>query len=204
MRLYKILSIVAVGPALLACNEALVPDYNTPTGFPHSVAALQSEYTGLFSRIRGDMTSFALTTDGFARNSAYFTPSEERFVTELTGISPLDDDNFGAAVWNLEYSGVKSADSLIGVLPTLNNNGAAIPSTAIKGLQGVAQTIKALNYMYVALAHDTNGVAMNNPGGPISGNLAPILCARDSWKEIIQMLDTAQAEFSAAGAKTTL
>ncbi len=204
MRLYKILSIVAVGPALVACNEALVPDYNTPTGFPHSIAALQSEFTGLFSRVRPDVGTFQLTVDGFARNSAYFTPSEERFVTELTGQSPLDDDNFGASVWNLEYSAVKSADSLIGVLPTLNNNGAAIPTAAIQGLQAVAEVQKALNYMYVAIAHDTNGVAINNPGGPISGSLAPILCARDSWKAIIQILDTAQTEFNAAGLKNTL
>jgi hypothetical protein len=131
MRLYKILSIVAVGPALLACNEALITDYNTPTGFPHSVAALQSEFTGTFSRVRPDMGVFELTVDGFARNSAYYTPSEERFVTELTGISPLDDDNFGAGVWNLEYSAAKSADSLIGVLPTLTNNGLAIPAANI-------------------------------------------------------------------------
>lgn len=204
MRVYKILTILAVGPALAACNEALVPDYNTPTGFPHSVAALQSEFTGAFNRARSDMGFNELYADGFARLSAYYTPSEERFVTELTGESPLDDDNFGAGIWNLEYSGVKSTDSIIAVLPTLTNNGAALPVANIKALQGVMETIKALDYMYVLIAHDTNGVAMNNPGGAISGTIAPILCARDGWKEIIAILDTAQADYVAAGPKTTL
>jgi hypothetical protein len=204
MRIYKTLTILAAATALVACNEALVPDFNVPTGFPHSVAALQSEFTGTFNRVRFDLGAYQLTMDGFARNSAYYTPSEERFVTQLTGQSPLDDDNFGACCWNTEYAAAKEADSMIAVLPTLTNNGLAIPAANIKALQGAMETTKALNYMYSLLAHDTSGIAINNPGGPITGTLAPILCARDAWKEIIGILDTAQADFVAAGPSTTL
>jgi hypothetical protein len=204
MQIYRNLTLAATALlALTACNEAFVPDYNTSTGFPHAVASLQNEYTGMFNRPRFDMGIFALLGDGFARNSAYYTPSEERFVTELTGQTILDDDNFGAAIWNGQYQGIKTADSLIGILPTLTQNNAPIPAANLNALKAVAQTYKALFYMYVALSHDTNGVAMQNPGQPTTGSLAPILCARDSWKEIVAMLDTAMTELNTAGASTT-
>jgi hypothetical protein len=197
--------ILSAGAALAACNEALVPDYNVPTGFPHSVASLQGEMMGVFNSPRPDMIFFEESTEGFARNSAYYTPSEERFVTELTGASPLDADNFGAQSWNVEYQGVKDADSVIAMLPSLTNAGVAVPTANVKALQGSMETIKALNYIYVLLSHDTVGIAINNPGGPISGSaVAPILCARDSWKEIIAILDTAQADFTAAGSNTVM
>ena len=205
MHIYKTLAILAAGTALAACNEALVPDFNTPTGFAHDVGALQNEMTGVFSHARVNMVGFQVEMDGFARNSAYFTPSEVRFVTELTGASQLDDDNFGANTWTEQYQTIKDADSVIGVLPTLTNGGAAIPVANVKALQGAMQTMKAVEYMYVLLAHDTVGMAINNPGGPISGSgVAPIVCARDSWRAIVGMLDTAQAEFTAAGPATVM
>jgi hypothetical protein len=189
---------------LAACNESLVPDYNVPTGFRHDVTALQNEMTGAFNETRVNIVFFNEAMEGFARTSAYFTASEDRFVTELTGELPLDVDNFGALVWNEEYQAIKDADSIIAVLPTLTNAGAALPTANIKALQGSMETWKALNYMYVLLAHDTTGIAINNVGGPISGNLAPIVCARDAWRAIVAMLDTAQADFTAAGPTTVM
>src|SRR5579863_5616472 len=205
MRLYKTLGIFAAGTALAACNEALVPDFNTPTGFAHDIGALQNEMTGVFSHARVNMVGFQTEMDGFARNSAYFTPSEGRFVTELTGAAQLDDDNFGANTWTEQYQTIKDADSVIGVVPTLTNAGAAIPVANVKAIQGAMQTMKALEYMYILLAHDTVGMAITSPGGAISGSgVAPIICARDSWKAIVAMLDTAQAEFTAAGPATVM
>jgi hypothetical protein len=205
MRIYKTLGILAAGTALAACNEAFVPDFNTATGFAHDVGALQNEMTGVFSHSRVNMVSFEVEMDGFARNSAYFTPSEVRFVTQLTGAAQLDDDNFGANTWEEQYQTIKDADSVIGVLPTLTNAGAAIPAANVKALQGSMETMKAVEYMYILLAHDTVGMALNTPGGPISGGgIAPIVCARDAWRAIVAMLDTAQAEFTAAGPATVM
>jgi hypothetical protein len=205
MRIFRntVIAVAAI-LGLAACNEALVPDYNTLTGFPHAVGSLQDEMAGAFNGTRIDIPIFELSMDAFSRSSAYFTPSEVRFVTQWTGEVLLDDDNFGANMWPHEYTAVKTADSVIGILPTLTNVGAAIPTASIKGLQGVMQTTKAMDYMYILLSHDTNGIAINTVGGPLTGNLAPIVCARDSWKAIIAMLDTAVSEFTAAGPNTTL
>src|SRR5580704_2142249 len=205
MRIHTALGILAAGMALAACNEALVPDFNVPTGFAHDVGALQSEMTGVFTHSRVNMVTFNQATEGFARNLAYFTPSEVRFVTEFTGSAQLDIDNFGAAVWEEQYQTIKDADSVIGALPTLTNAGAAIPAANVKALQGSMETIKALAYMYILLSHDTVGMAINTVGGPISGSgIAPIVCARDGWRAIVAMLDTAQAELTAGPPSTVL
>jgi hypothetical protein len=204
MRIYTILTVLAGGASLVACNEALVPEYNVPTGFQHNVAAVQNEITGAISGARVDMVFFEEAMDGFARNTAYFTNSEQRFVTQLTGQQPLDDDNFGAQDWNTEYQDVKDADSVIAVLPTLTYQGKALPTANVQALQGTMETIKALSYMYILLAHDTVGIAINNVGGPGSGNLAPIVCARNGWREMIAILDTAEADFKAAPLNTPM
>jgi hypothetical protein len=186
------------------CNEALVPDFNNLTGFPHSVSALQNEFTGAFNRPRVDVGFFTLAMDGFAREAAYYTPSEERFVTQLTGDQPLDIDNFGAGIWDFEFNAVKVADTVISIIPQLTVNGAAVPKANQQALLGVLETIKAMDYMYVALSHDTNGVAINGVGQPTTGTLAPILCNKNVWKQIVAMLDSAKTDLDAAGAGTLL
>jgi hypothetical protein len=204
MRSYLIpITIAAAVVSAAGCNEAFVPDYNSLTSFPHAVASLQNEMTGLFNGDRPDVGVYSIAVEGFSRDAAYFTPSEERFVTELTGETPLDDDNFGALDWNVEYTTVKIADSIAAILPTLTNNGQAIPAANLNALQGVVMTMKAMSYMYVELAHDTNGTAIGAPGQPYTGTLAPILCAKDSWQAIVLELDSAMAELNAAGAGAT-
>lgn len=194
---------LTVALTLSACNEALVPDFNNLTGFPHSVASLQNEFTGAFTRVRDDVGFFTLAMDGFAREAAYYTPSEERFVTQLTGDQPLDNDNFGAGIWDFEFNAVKTADTVMGIIPTLSVNGAPVAASTQKALLGVLETIKAMDYMYIAISHDTNGVPINAVGQPISSP-APILCNKDTWKEIVAMLDSAKADLDAAGAGTAL
>ena len=103
--------------ALAGCNEALVPDFNTLTGFPHQVSSLQTEMTGVFNGLRVlDVSNMAIEMDAFSRSATYFTPSEIRFVTELTGEAELDDDNFGANVWNNPFTAIKSADTLLSLI----------------------------------------------------------------------------------------
>jgi hypothetical protein len=208
MRAYRTLlsasAALAVGLTLTGCNEALVPDFNALAGFPHNATALQNEFTGAFNRPRDEIGFFVQLTDAFAREDAYYTPSEERFVTQLTGQQPLDDDNFGAGMWDFEYNAVKIADTVLAIIPQLTlKSGGALPAANQKALIGVLETTKALDYMYIALSHDTNGVAVNAVGMPTSSP-APILCAKDTWKQIVAMLDSATADFDAAGAGTVL
>ncbi len=204
MRPYRTLATLGAALTVVGCNEAFVPDFNNLTSFPHAAASLQNEFTGAFSRIRDDLGAFTLSSEAFARVAAYYTPSEERFVTQLTGDQPLDNDNFGASSWDLEYNAAKVADTVQGILPTITVDGAAMPAANLHALNGVLETLKAMDYMYVAMSHDTNGVAINAVGKPFVGSLAPILCNKLAWGQIVLMFDSAKTELDAAGAGTLL
>lgn len=107
--------------AALACNESTVPNFNAATGIPHSAASLQSEVTGAFDAGRTDIGNFELFMDAFGRNSAYFTPSEQRFVLVGTGsIAVNPGDLFvGPDVWDFYYNGIKQIDTIIASVPSL-------------------------------------------------------------------------------------
>lgn len=203
MRSSKALVVLATAAAavgIAACNESFVPDYNAPTTFLHTVGALQSEFTGMIDAPRADVTNYALLMEGFGRNAAYYTSSESRFVTQWTGQEVLDNSNFGAGVWANTYSGIKVADSVISLLPVLKTSAGNIPAANQEAIFGAAETIKALDYMYIAESHDTNGVVMNGVGLPLNSALAPILCNKDVWQQIVAMLDSAVDSLNTAGA----
>jgi hypothetical protein len=207
MRSSRLLVVLAASAAVgtAACNEAFVPDYNAPTQFAHSVGALQNEFTGMFDAPRVDAATYTEAMEGFGRNAAYFTASEERFVTQYTGKSALDNNSFGAGVWANELSAVKVADSIISILPTLAVAGVpVIPVPNREALYGAAETFKALDYLYIAESHDTNGVAVNGVGLPLGSAPAPILCNKDVWQQIIAMLDSAVDSLTTAGQYTVL
>jgi len=200
------IALLGVAAATAACNEALIPDYNALTSFPHSTASLQNEMSGVLNAPRNnnfaDLFWFVYATEGFARTGAYYTPSEDRFVTQYTGETKLDNDNFGARVWDNEFNGVKIADTVLGIIPTLTTNtGAAIAANDAAALQGVLQTEKALFFMYLGLTHDTVGVPMWGVGKAFTSP-APILCAPTVWKDIIAVLDSANTDLTAAGNDT--
>jgi hypothetical protein len=200
------ISLLAAVAATAACNEAFIPDYNALTAFPHSVASLQNEMTGVLNAPRNnqytDLFWFTYAAEGFARTGAYYTPSEDRFVTQYTGETKLDNDNFGARVWDNEFNAVKIADTVIGIIPTLTTNtGSAVSATDVAGLVGVLQTEKALFFMYLALSHDTVGVPMWGVGKAFTSP-APILCAPTVWKDIIAVLDSAVTDLTTAGSNT--
>jgi hypothetical protein len=202
MRLTRHLAVVAslaTATLVTACKEEFVPDYNAPTAFPHSLAALQNEFTGMFDGPRVDAVTYAELMDAMARNAAYFTASEVRNVTQWTGLAALDNSSFGGDVWNNEYSAAKVADTVLGIIPTLTLLGNPVPAANREAMWGVAETFKALDLMYIAEAHDTTGTAINTVGQALGSTLAPILCNKDAWAQIVAMYDSAVDSLNAAG-----
>ncbi|HZS58093.1 MAG TPA: hypothetical protein VFA43_02410 [Gemmatimonadaceae bacterium] len=192
--------------AAVGCNEALVPDYNNLTAYPSTPASLQNQFSGVFNAPRNsnftDLFWFELSTDGMARSVAYWTPSEDRFVTQYTGGVPLDKDNFGARVWDNEFNGVKAADTVLAHVAGLTNaTGQHISAPDAAGLTGVLQTERALFYMYLELTHDTLGIPIDGVGKSFT-TPAPILCAPSAWKRIVAILDSADAALKTAGGDT--
>src|SRR5581483_2860920 len=201
-------SLLGLGAALLAvsaCNESVIPDVNAPTQYPKTYAGLQSAFTGAAgASIRGDIATYTQDMASMAREAAYFTASEPRFVTELTGEQPLQTDNFGAAVWDNIFSTIKGIDTTQAVLPSLTN-GQSLSADTVSALWAQLETLKALDYMYLAETRDTAGVPINAVGGPTSASaVAPILCLPSVWAQVVAMLDSSVTRLNGVPAQTPL
>ena len=195
--------------AVAACSNPTVPNFNALNGFPHTAAALQSEVTGAFDGVRTDIGNFSLFTDGMARNTAYFTASEQRFVTVVTGESfgGPGDILMGTSVWDFYFNAVRGIDTIIANIGTINvttsSGSGPLPVAQQEALFGAMETLKAMYYMYIAQTRDTLGVPINEVGRPANLPAAPILCNRDVWAQIVSMLDSASDSLTVAGASAT-
>lgn len=201
----SLIGLGAVLVAVSACDESVIPDVNAPTQYPKTYAGLQSAFTGAAgASIRGDVATYALDMASMAREAAYFTASEPRFITELTGEQPLQTDNFGAAVWDNLFSTIKGIDTTQAVLPSLTN-GQSLTADTVSALWAQLETLKALDYMYLAETRDTAGVPINAVGGPTSASaVAPILCLPSVWAQIVSILDSAATRLNGVPAQTPL
>jgi hypothetical protein len=205
IRALSLTMLAATAIAALACDESVVPDINAPTQFPKDFTGLQSAFTGAAgSAVRSDIVTYTLDLTSMARDAAYFTASEPRFVTQLTGEQPIANDAFGASAWNGFFSTIKGIDTTQSVLTSLTN-GQPLSRDTIAALWAQLETLKALHYIYLADTRDTAGVPINAVGGPTSAAaVAPILCLPNTWAEIVAILDSAVDSLTVVPAGTTL
>jgi hypothetical protein len=197
---------VAATALVAACNNPTVPNFNALNGFPHTAAALQSEVTGAFDGVRTDIGNYNLFMEGMSRNSAYFTASEQRFVSVTTGESFAGpgDIFMGPSVWDFYFNAVEGIDTIIGnaasITVTTPSGSGPLPAAQREALFGAMETLKAMYYMYIAQTRDTLGVPINQVG---HSAIAPILCNKDVWAQIVAMLDSASDSLTVAGAAAT-
>lgn len=181
-----------------ACNEEKIPYYNGPG---HITATPLGVQDALFYVLqpRPDVGNWAVWSSGLMREATYFTPSEERFVTELTGQNAIQPDDFiGATVWDQEFSNVKTADSADAVLAA-----AGFGVDSIRALWAEFETGKALNFMFPLLTRDTLGEPLGAVGQS-SPPYAPFLCNTDAWTGIVAMLDSSIDSLSVGPFDTTM
>jgi hypothetical protein len=198
------LAAVALAASMLglgACNESLVPNYNYLSGLSVSQGGVDAAMNGTYNA-RSDAGNWATWTSGFGREATYFTNSEQRFVTELTGIStPQPTDFIGATVWDIEFQSVKTADSAQKIVEELVAGGA--PASGGEASWAALETGKALAYMYTAESRDSLGVPINAVG-QITPPYAPVLCNQLVWAQIVAMLDSAADSLTTAGSGTAI
>jgi hypothetical protein len=183
-----------------ACNESLVPNYNFLTGLSPTAQGVASATAGVYNG-RTDAGAWAIWSSGFGREATYFTFSEQRFVTELLGISsPQATDFIGETVWDNEFGLVKTADTAQTAVEALEASGAESPATA-EASWAALETGKAMNYLMVAMSRDSVGVPINAVG-QTTPPFAPILCNELVWAQIVAMFDSAADSLTAAGPTT--
>src|SRR5579862_2513601 len=182
-------TVLALGS--VACSDSNIPFYTEPTGVSNSPAGIQNAMVGLFSASRIDIGTYLFWMAGFARDEANIQAENPEGVVEQTGLSPIPAGDQG--VWDNEY---RAADAAVAIIATLPNVAPAYTAQQVAALTGVAQTLEALDFMYVAETRDTLGIPIHSGA---SGTSGPVYCAQDAWRQIVALLDSANAQLNTAG-----
>ncbi len=190
---YAALSVAGALVALSACKDSVVPFFTAPTSIPTNQSGLKQAIMGLFSYTRNDQFQVVLELSSYAREDANFTNTEPRFIEYDLGIIPIP---VGAWIetWANEYQDIREAQQILAAIPKVTP--AYTPQQAA-GLRGVVQTMEALNYLIIAWAHDSEGLAILQ--SPTATTTAPAYCLQDGLKYIVALLDTANANLDSAG-----
>jgi hypothetical protein len=185
-------SIVLVGAAA-ACSDTAVPYYDAPTSISNSPTGIQNAVTGLFSGMRNDVYYFANIEASFGRDVFWFVTSAPPVLTIPGGLSPVAPGNFTFNNgWDNEYQMIRAANTIISNLPKVSSYSAAQQAA----VAGVAQTEKALAFMYLAETRDTIGIPLYSMDGNPSD---PPYCNMDVWRYIVALLDSGLADLDQAG-----
>jgi starch-binding outer membrane protein, SusD/RagB family len=181
--------------ALSACKDTNVPFFNAPTSIPATKTGIQNTVTGVLAASRIDIFNYVTWMYGFGRDATQFQGTESRFVTELLGKTAIQPDDFiGATVWDNQFRNAKTLNDMVTTLPKVTSYTPADVET----MTGVAQTLKAFQFMLVAETHDTLGVPIGGITAPATSP-APILCNKDVWAYITALLDSGDVALTAAG-----
>ncbi len=130
----------------------------------------------------------------FAREAANFTNTDSRYITYSLGITPIGNGVGWFTTWANAYENIREAQQILASLPNV------VPSYStqdIAGITGVVQTIEALNYMFIAWAHDSLGLAIMQ--SPNATALALAVCNADGLRYIIALLDSANRTLNTVG-----
>jgi hypothetical protein len=195
------LSIALMGLALGACTDTDVPNFNSPNISQSGLTSppnFQLLVTGVFSASRNDVGYLMGAGTSFARDMGNFTNSDPRFDTEWLGdgVPIPNSDFYGNGGWTNEFRTAKAANL---VLATIPNVSPAYTTPQQAAIAGITQTMKALNFMYLAEWRDTSGVPIGNLTSQNFSVEAPILCVSDVWKYIVALLDSAHTNLTTAG-----
>ena len=185
----SVMSLVAAS----GCKDTAVPYFNSPTSIPTSTTGVQDAVTGLFGQTRSDQFDYLWFSTGFARDLFWFLGASPNTLTDVAGLVQSSNGILiCCGVWNSEYENAKQANLIIASLPKIS----AYSTQQVAAMTGVLQTIKALNFMYLAEMRDTLGIPLY---AIVSNPTDPPYCNQDVWRYIVALLDSGFNQLTAAG-----
>jgi hypothetical protein len=176
--------------AAAACKDGAVPYFDAPTSLPTSPTGVQNAVSGLLSGTRIDEFYYLWFSTSFARDLFWFQFAGD--VVIAGGLEPITTQGIQTFGWDQEYADIRQANQIV---IAAENVGAYSPAQ-IAAVTGIAQTIKALNFMYLAETRDTLGIPLYAVG---SNPNDPPYCNRDVWRYIVALLDSGESQLTSAG-----
>jgi starch-binding outer membrane protein, SusD/RagB family len=177
-----------------ACGESRVPYFTAPTSITNSPTGVQNAVTGLVGGMRDELSQ----TNGYyvgmvstmARDALQFLPED---ITTAVGFSGEQAIFPGDNGWSPPFQYAKQANDIIAILPQV----AGYTSAQVAAITGIAQTMKALNFIWAAELRDTLGIPIYTIQ---NGLTSPFYCNKDVWKYIVALLDSGFTDLNTAGA----
>ena len=194
MKKYSLLMIMAgLVLGVGACSTDPVSNLNqVKPGTDH--ASYNELFEGVLYFTRINLGNQAIMFASFSRDAMNFTTTDNEFITmwggDGTAISP--SRFYGVTNWTNWFTAIRQAQQLLTTLPN------AVPAYSASDMakwKGVIYTIEAYAYMNAEANKDTLGLPYNGPLGNVN-TPAPILCARDAWKAIVALLDSAETQLN--------
>jgi starch-binding outer membrane protein, SusD/RagB family len=180
-----------------ACKDTDIPFLTAPTSVAATPAGVGNAIIGLFGGSRVDIANVAGTVQtvaaGFARDGAIFSNSDATLLQFSLGV--FAPPTFESGIWAQEYTNIRQAQQILATIP---NVAPAYSTAQAAAITGVVRTLQAYNYMLIAEAHDTLGLAIL-PAGTLT-SVAPAVCNKDGWEYIVALLDSANTNLGTAGA----
>jgi len=203
MKRYTTISLAAAVLVAAGCKDNPVAN---PIDAPvvGGQVTLQQLVTGVLAqdRLSANVFAYAIEAGIFARDVYRIDASEPRFVQETLGGNPDPGSFAGGGAWTNYYTAMRAENSLILNLPQIAQTPGALLSTAqVASLTGFLRTMKALEYWRVIELHDTVGMAIQTDDQVA---VTDIRCKQAVLSYIAALLDSANADFTTAGATTKL
>lgn len=166
-------------------------------------ASLQTLVTGVMAQDRssfGSSTPYMILAEVMARDLYRIDASEMRYVTETLGGNPDPGSFAGAATtWNSTYVEQRAISTILKGLPGAASTELSTPERA--ATSGFLRTTKAVSLYRQIELRDTAGVVIQ---GDDPDAVDPIVCKTKALAYVAALLDSANADFTAAGATTVL
>ncbi len=206
MKRYTTIVLVAAALVAVGCKDNPVANpIDLPTvdqlSGPLTGPALQFVGTGALAQDRASADAFAYAIESgiFARDVYRIDASEPRFVQETLGGNPDPGSFAGGGAWAGYYVAIRAENTILKALGNVAPN--QFTPAQVTATKGFIRTMKALEYWRVIEMHDSVGAVLQNDDPTI---VSDVKCKATVTAYIAALLDSANADFTAAGGGTTI
>jgi starch-binding outer membrane protein, SusD/RagB family len=206
MKRYTTIVLAAAALVAAGCKDNPVANpIDAPTvdalSGPITRVTLRQLATGVMAQDRASVTGFAYAIEPgiFGRDVYRIDASEPRFVQETLASNPDPGSFSGSGNWAGFYTALRAANNVILHLPVSATTEFTTPE--VNATRGFIRTIKALDYWRVIEMHDTVGATIQTDD---PAAVTDVKCKATVLSYIAALLDSANADFTAAGGATKL
>lgn len=193
-------AMLACGVLASACSDKQLITANPNNVTPEAagsnpVGALQLQATGIVATDRDNAASYIRDVALFGREAWYFQLQDSRWVTGYFR-DYADNTSFGAGgTWGARYANLRNIKNFY---TAVDAAAATIGTPAASASRGFAQTMEALQLLYLVNTRHDIGIAVAVPDDPQA--VAPIVSRDSAFRYITNTLDAGLANLRAGGA----